>query len=98
MPFAFTEHGVLMLSSVLNSPVAIQVNIQIMRVYTKLREMMLTQKDILIKLEQLEMEILKQSDRTKKQETDIQIIFDALKQLLTPPSKPKVPVGFKIKQ
>jgi len=69
-----------------------------MRVYTKLREMMLTQKDILIKLEQLEMEILKQSDRTKKQETDIQIIFDALKQLLTPPSKPKVPVGFKIKQ
>ena len=98
LPYAFTEHGVLMLSSVLNSSIAVQVNIQIMRVYTKLREMMLTQKDVQIKLEHLELEVLKQSDRTKKQEVDIQIIFDALKQLLTLPSEPREPIGYKTKQ
>jgi len=53
-PFAFTEHGVLMLSSVLNSARAIQLNIQIMRVYSKLKGMLLIHKDILLKLEKLE--------------------------------------------
>jgi len=53
-PFAFTEHGVLMLSSVLNSERAIQVNIQIMRIYSKLKMMVMDHKDILIKLEKLE--------------------------------------------
>jgi len=53
-PFVFTEHGVLMLSSVLNSQRAIQVNIRIMRIYTKLKGMLLTHKDILLKLEKLE--------------------------------------------
>src|SRR5213075_588593 len=51
IPFAFTEHGVLMLSSVLSSDRAVQVNIQIMRIYTKLSQMLLTHKDILLKLE-----------------------------------------------
>ncbi len=58
MPYVFTEHGVLMLSSVLNSTTAIQVNIKIMRVYTKLREMLLTHKDILLKLEHLEKQVV----------------------------------------
>jgi hypothetical protein len=52
-PYAFTEHGVLMLSSVLNSDRAIQVNIQIMRIYIKLKEMLMTNKDILLKLEKV---------------------------------------------
>ncbi len=51
--YAFTEHGMLMLSSVLNNQTAIQVNIQIMRVYTKIREMILSRKDVLLKLESL---------------------------------------------
>ena len=54
LPFAFSEHGVLMLSSVLRSEQAIQVNIQIMRVYSKMKELLVTHKDILLKLEQLE--------------------------------------------
>jgi hypothetical protein len=54
LPFAFTEHGVLMLSSVLSSERAVQVNIQIMRIYTRMREMLMTNKDILAKLEKLE--------------------------------------------
>src|SRR5436190_15670356 len=54
MPYAFTEHGVLMLSSILNSKRAIKVNIQIMRIYTRIRALLLTHKDILLKLEKLE--------------------------------------------
>lgn len=53
-PFAFTEQGVAMLSSVLNSSTAIKVNIQIIRIFTKMREMLLTNKDVLLKLEKLE--------------------------------------------
>jgi phage regulator Rha-like protein len=57
VPMVFTEQGVAMLSSVLNSERAIEVNIRIIRIFTKLREMRLTQKDILLKLEQLEKKI-----------------------------------------
>ena len=53
-PYAFTEHGVLMLSSVLNSERAIQVNIQIIRIFTKMREMLMSHKEILQRLEQIE--------------------------------------------
>jgi hypothetical protein len=89
-PNAFTEHGVLMLSSVLNSQTAIQVNIRIMRVYAKLREMLLTHKDILLKLEQLEKQVVQNSE-------DIQMIFAALKQLLNTPQEPRERIGFKTK-
>ncbi len=54
LPFVFTEHGAVMLASVLNSDRAIEVNIQIVRIFTQIREMLLTNKDILLKLEQLE--------------------------------------------
>ena len=96
MPYAFTEHGVLMLSSVLNSQVAIQVNIKIMRVYAKFREMLLTNKDILLKLENLERQILKHDEKANKQEEEIQIVFNALKQLLNPPQEPRKRVGYKL--
>jgi hypothetical protein len=57
-PMAFTEQGVAMLSSVLNSETAIEVNIQIIRIYTRIREVLLTHKDVLLKMEQLEKKIL----------------------------------------
>ena len=85
VPMAFTEQGVAMLSSVLNSPTAIDVNIQIIRVFTKMRELILTHKDILIKLEQIEKKLIKQDARTDKHEEEIQTIFKALKKLITPP-------------
>ena len=77
MPMAFTEQGVAMLSSVLSSARAIKVNIQIMRIYTKMREMLLTHKDILLKLEQLESQTLRNTE-------DIRAVFDQLKQFLIP--------------
>jgi phage regulator Rha-like protein len=94
-PFCFTEQGVTMLSCVLNSERAIEVNILIIRIFTKLREMLLTHKDILLKLEQLEKKILKQDDHLKKHQEEIQLIFDALKQLLNPPNPPRKRIGFK---
>jgi len=94
-PYAFTEHGVLMLSSILNSDTAIEVNIRIMRIFTKIRETVLTNKDILLKLEQLEGRMIKQDNRLQKHEDEIQMIFSALKQLLNPPKEPRKRVGFK---
>lgn len=63
LPNAFTEHGVLMLSSVLNSKQAIQVNIQIMRIYTRIREMLMAHKDVFIRVEQAENQLLKQDQK-----------------------------------
>lgn len=88
LPSAFTEHGVLMLSSVLSSKRAVAVNIQIMRIYTKLRELLLTHKNILLKLEQLERQVVQNSE-------DIQVIFRALKELLNPPQSSRQRIGFK---
>jgi hypothetical protein len=89
MPFAFTEQGVAMLSSVLNSETAIRVNIQIIRIFTRMREVMLTNKDILFQLEKLE-------TKYSKHDEDIQQIFKYLKQLLTPPKHPpRAKIGFR---
>lgn len=79
-PFAFTEHGVLMLSSVLNSRTAIDVNIQIMRIYTKMREMIMTSQEIINKLNELERQTLQNTE-------DIRSIFDHLRQFLIPPEQ-----------
>jgi len=84
-PYAFTEQGVAMLSSVLNSDRAIQVNIQIMRTFTKLREMLLAHKDLKRKIEDME----------KKYDYQFKIVFDAIKQLLEPPTEPKGKIGFR---
>lgn len=97
LPNVFTEQGVAMLSSVLNSETAIEVNIQIIRIFTRMREIFLSHKDILLKMEQLEKKILKQNEKTHKNEEDIQLIFNALKQLLNPSQKPRQPIGFKTK-
>lgn len=95
LPMAFTEQGVAMLSSILNSSRAIAVNIQIIRVFTRLREMLISHKDLLVKLERLEKKLLKQDERSKKAEEDIQIIFQALKRLLNPPLPERKKIGYK---
>jgi hypothetical protein len=90
-PYAFTEHGVLMLSSVLNSDRAIQVNIQIMRIYSKLRSMIMDHKDILQKLERLEGKVIKHDEEFK-------VVFDYLRELLNPKTEPVRKIGFKHKK
>lgn len=87
-PYAFTELGVAMLSSVLNSERAILVNIHIIRVFTRMREMLSTHKDVLLKLEQLERKVVQQDD-------DIKLIFDYLKELLNPKTEPVRKIGFR---
>jgi hypothetical protein len=89
LPKVFTEQGVAMLSSVLNSDCAIETNIRIIRIFTKLRSMLLTHKDILLKLEQLEKQVVKNSD-------DVRLIFHTLRQLINPQQARKR-IGFKRK-
>lgn len=86
-PFCFTEQGVTMLSCILNSERAIAVNIQIIRIFTRMREMLSAHKDILLKLEQLEKKVT-------EHQTDIQLVFKYLKQLLNPPQAPREMIGF----
>jgi len=84
LPYAFTEQGVAMLSSVLNSKRAVQVNIAIIRAFVKLREMLATHKDLARKLEEME----------KKYDAQFNVVFDAIRQLMTPPGKHKRKIGF----
>ena len=91
VPMAFTEQGVAMLSSVLNSERAIEVNIRIIRIFIRMRELILTHKDVLLKLEQLEAQITGHNK-------SIQMIFTALKKLLGSPPKPRRQIGFKSKK
>ena len=86
-PYVFTEHGILMLSSVLNSKRAILVNIQIMRTFTKLRAMLAGHVELRRKIEEME----------KKYDYQFKIVFDAIKKLLDPPEKPKNPIGFHVR-
>lgn len=88
LPYAFTEHGAVMLASVLNSERAIEVNIQIIRVFNLMREALLNYKDILLKLEQIEKKVT-------AHDQNIQVIFAALKKLLNPPNPPRELIGFK---
>lgn len=89
LPFAFTEHGVLMLSSVLSSKIAIQVNIRIMRVYVRLREVLNSHQDLSAKIEALE-------SKVEKNNADVSLIFQALRKLMDPPEvKERKRIGFK---
>lgn len=96
LPYAFTEYGVLMLSSVLNNPTAIQVNIEIMRVYTKLREMLLSNQEVLLKLEQLDKKIINMGQNIKTHDGEISSIFELIRDMMSeqdPP--PRNLIGFK---
>jgi hypothetical protein len=87
-PMAFTEQGVAMLSSVLNSERAIEVNIQIMRAFVKLRQMLATHADLAKKLEALE----------NKYDSQFRVVFDAIRALMAEPEKPRPPIGFTAKE
>ncbi len=87
LPFVFTQEGVAMLSSVLNSERAIKVNIQIMRAFVKLKELLLTHKELAVKIEALERKYANHDEKIKK-------IFEAIRQLMIPPEEPKCRIGF----
>jgi phage regulator Rha-like protein len=98
LPYAFTEQGVAMLSSVLNSKQAIAVNIQIVRVFARMRELLLANKDILLKLEHLEKQLLEQNDHSKKQDEEIQLIFEYLRKLFNPEPSAGKKIGYKFRK
>ena len=91
LPYAFTEQGVAMLSSVLRSKRAIQVNVAIMRTFVKLREILLTHKELAHQLVDLER-------RLEDHDEQIQTIFEAIRQLMAPPEKPRKKIGFQVKE
>ncbi|HEV8427599.1 MAG TPA: ORF6N domain-containing protein [Pyrinomonadaceae bacterium] len=86
-PYAFTEHGILMLSSVLRSERAVKVNIQIMRTFVRLREMLPTTARLSKRLTALEL----------KYERRFKVVFDEIRRLVTPPAKNRNPIGFRAK-
>ena len=88
LPYAFTEQGVAMLSSVLNSETAIQVNIQIFRLFTKMKQLILDNKDLWMKIEKIEQHLLKNDE-------EIKTVFAYLKKLLIQENKPRNPIGFR---
>lgn len=87
-PFAFTEQGIAMLSSVLNSRIAIQVNIAILRTFVKLRQLLVGHKDLAEKIERME----------QKYDEQFRIIFTALQQMIQEESKPRPKIGFRQKE
>ena len=88
LPYVFTEQGVAMLSSVLRSKQAVQVNIAIMRAFVKLKELLSTNKELANKLAQLEQKL-------EKHDGEIKLIFDAIRQLMLPPETKKQKIGFR---
>jgi hypothetical protein len=88
LPYVFTEQGVAMLSSVLRSERAVQVNIEIMRAFVRLRELVATHKDLARKLEALE----------KRYDAQFKVVFDAIRELMAPPTPKKRKIGFLVKE
>jgi predicted restriction endonuclease len=88
LPYAFTEAGVAMLSSVLNSPRAIKVNTEIMRAFVRLRKILATHTDLARKLEELE----------EKYDSQFKIVFDAIRQLMASPEKQPKKIGFHVRE
>ena len=84
LPYVFTEHGAVMLASILNSPVAIQASVQVVRAFVRLRKMLISHADLKKKIEAME----------AKYDTQFKVVFDALRQLITPKGKPKSKIGF----
>lgn len=89
LPYAFTEHGILMLANVLKSDKAIKMSVRIIELFVKMRELLSTHKDILLQLEKLEKQVGENSE-------DIYKIFNALKKLLDPERPPMEKVGYKV--
>ena len=90
LPYAFTEHGILMLANVLKSERAIQMSIKIIEVFVKMREMLLTHKELLLKVEQIEKKV-------SSQDENIVLLFKYLKQFVKENAKPRNKIGYKLK-
>lgn len=88
LPYAFTEQGVTMLSSVLKSKTAVEINIYIIRAFVRLRKMLSTHKDLMCKIEELER-------KSQEHEYHISSIFETIRDLLTPPKEEKKQIGFR---
>ena len=91
LPYVFTEQGVAMLSSVLNSERAVEINIEIMRAFVRLREMILSNKDLARKLDALERKF-------ESHDVHIRSLFEAIRQLMTPPEPKKRRIGFLVEE
>lgn len=91
LPMAFTEQGVAMLSGILRSPTAIQVNIQIMRIFVKMRNLITRYEELLEKVEALEANALDQNEHIIK-------IYEVIKELIEPAYKNRKPIGYRIKE
>lgn len=89
LPYVFTEHGVLMLANILKSKQAIEVSLRLIEIFVKMREMLSTHKDILLKIEQLERKVT-------THDGNIRVIFTTLKKLLTPDPVPRPRFGFNL--
>ena len=87
LPYAFTEHGALMLANVLNSERAAQTSVMVVRAFVKLRQMLASNAELARKLAAME----------KKYEAQFKVVFDAIRQLMSPPAKPKREIGFHVK-
>jgi phage regulator Rha-like protein len=87
LPFAFTEHGTIMLSSVLKTPTAVKASIQVVKAFVQLREILNTHKDLAKKLEEME----------SKYDKQFRVVFDAIRQLMNPiePAENRKPIGYK---
>jgi hypothetical protein len=85
LPYAFTEHGAIMLASVLNSPIAVQTSVLVVRAFAKLREMLATHKDLAKKLDGME----------KKYDMQFKVVFDAIRELMRPPEPKRRKIGFR---
>jgi hypothetical protein len=86
-PYVFTEHGAVMLASVLNSPVAVQASIRVVRAFIQLRELLGSQHKLALKLLELE-------ERLGEHDEEITAVFEAIRRLMEPPDKPGKPIGF----
>ena len=87
MPHAFTEHGAVMLASVLNSKIAVEASIQVVRAFVRLRQVLATNQELAAKLAELEA-------RMEGHDKNITTLFEAIRQLMAPPAKPRKPIGF----
>jgi hypothetical protein len=87
-PYVFTEHGAIMLASVLNSPIAVRASLQVVRAFVRLREMLATHKDLARELERLE----------SKYDSQFKVVFDAIRQLMAAPEPKEKKIGFRARE
>lgn len=88
LPFAFTEHGAIMLATVLNTPVAVEASVRVVQAFVKMRELLAAHSQLQKKMDELER-------RVGTHDAQLQELFDSIRQLITPVSRPRRPIGFK---